>query len=51
LGGTVKDMSDLPPVNQVTAMEDRESGKIFECGGNEIIILVNPANGRVRITS
>jgi hypothetical protein len=51
LGGAVEDMSNLIPVDQVSAVEDRQSRKIFECGGNEIIVLVNPANGRVRITS
>jgi len=44
-------MSDLMPMDQVTTVEDRETGEIFEGRGEEIIIIIDPANGRVGITT
>jgi hypothetical protein len=39
------------PVDQVAAMENWQPGVILECRGDQIIVVTNPANGRVRITT
>jgi hypothetical protein len=38
-------------MDEVAAVKDRQAGKIFERGGDEIIILSHPANGWVWITA
>src|ERR1700683_1339501 len=42
-------MTNLPPMDQVPAMEDGYTGKVFETAINEIIVLGDPANARVGI--
>ena len=38
MGGTVEDVTNLSPVDQVTAVKDRKSGKVFKGGGDEVIV-------------
>jgi hypothetical protein len=51
LGGTVKDVTNLSPVNQIAAMEDRKPGKILEGRSDQIVVITDPADGGVRITT
>jgi hypothetical protein len=44
-------MSYLIPMDQVPAMIDRQSRKIFKRGSNQKIILIHPANRGIRVTS
>ena len=44
-------MTDLIPVDQVAAVKDRQSRKIFKGRGDQIIIFANPANGRIGVTT
>jgi hypothetical protein len=44
-------MPYLVPMDQVAAMKDWKTRKIFEAGCNQIIVFFNPAYGRVRVTS
>ena len=47
----VNAMSDLLPVNQIFAVKNRNSRIIVERGGCHIVILPDPADGRIRIKS
>jgi hypothetical protein len=38
-------------VNQVPAVKDRKSRKVFKGGRDKVIIFANPANGRIRVTA
>src|SRR5215216_6134857 len=49
LRGPIQDMSLLAPVDEVTAVENRQTWKIFKRGVHQVIILVHPADGGVRI--
>jgi hypothetical protein len=40
-------MTDLPPVHQIAAMEDRQPGEKFEAGVDEKTVLTRVANTRV----
>jgi hypothetical protein len=42
-------MSQLAPVDEVTAVENRQTWKIFECGVHQVIVLAHPTDGGVRI--
>jgi hypothetical protein len=42
-------MSQLAPVDEVTAVEDRQAWKIFKRGVHQVIILAHPADGWVGI--
>src|SRR5215217_3433213 len=44
LRGPVENMPDLVPMDQVAAMKYWETGKIFERRGNQIIVILHPAN-------
>ncbi|MNC24663.1 hypothetical protein D3C75_727250 [compost metagenome] len=49
LGGPVQHMAQLPPMNQIPAVEYRNAREIFEAGGHQIIVFSHPAYGRVRV--
>jgi hypothetical protein len=42
-------MSQLAPVDKVTAVENRQAWKIFKRGVDQVIVLAHPADGRVGI--
>jgi hypothetical protein len=44
-------MANLMPVNQVTAVKNRPPGKIFEGRSDKIVIIPDPADGRIRVTA
>jgi hypothetical protein len=49
LRGPIHDMTQLPPVDKVTAVENRQTWKIFKCGVHQVIVLVHPTDGGIRI--
>jgi hypothetical protein len=42
-------MSQLAPVDEVTAVENRQTWKILKRGVHQVIVLAHPADGGVRI--
>ena len=49
LRGPIQDMSQLAPVDEVTAVENRQTWKIFKRGVHQVIVLAHPTDGWVRI--
>ncbi|GAA3783105.1 hypothetical protein GCM10022403_017050 [Streptomyces coacervatus] len=41
------DVADLPPVHEVTAVEDRDAGEVLEAGADQVVVLADPAHARV----
>jgi hypothetical protein len=42
-------VTDLPPVNKVTAVKKWDTREIFKAAGDQIIIFAHTANARIRI--
>ena len=47
----VKHVSDLLPMEQITAMEERNTGKILKCAVYQIVIAIHATYARVRMES
>jgi hypothetical protein len=47
LGFPYAAMPDLPPIDQIGAVENRNAGKIFEAAVDEIIIAPDPADAGI----
>src|SRR5690606_26903693 len=51
LAGPVDDVADLLPGDEVTAVEDRQAGEVLEGRGHQVVVVPDPAHGRVRVAA
>jgi len=49
LFGTMDDVADLLPVDQVSTVKDGNTGEIFECRSNQVVVIADSADTRVRM--